>query len=212
MSAKPKLREAVVVEGRYDKNTLSQAVDAVILETGGFQIFSEPERLRMLRNIANARGLVILTDPDGAGFLIRSYLKGSLPMDRVKHAYIPDVFGREKRKSSPSGEGKLGVEGMPTLTLIEALRRAEATFEEDEAAKTVQDRIERSDLYEAGLSGTNGAAERRRVLLRELCLPERLSAGALTDVLSALMSREEFFLLTKRLFFRDHAEERGQEE
>lgn len=189
---KPRLKEAVVVEGRYDKNTLSQVIDGVILETSGFGVFKDDEILALLRRLAKERGLVILTDPDGAGFVIRNYLKGAIDPAQVKHAYIPDRPGKEKRKRAPGKEGKLGVEGMPPQVLLEALRRAGATFEEEGEATASKGRpITKADLYAAGLSGTPDAAERRRALLRRLDLPEHLSPNALLQVLNALYSYEE---------------------
>lgn len=185
-----RVKEVIVVEGRYDKNTLSQIFDAVIVETGGFGIFNDREKLDLLRRLADARGLVILTDGDGAGFVIRRYLKGAIDPAKVKHAYIPDISGKEKRKSSPSAEGKLGVEGMRAEVLIEALQRAGATLDGEFAAP--RDRITKADLYAAGLTGKPGSEERRRALLKRLDLPERLSANALLDVLEVLMGREAF--------------------
>lgn len=185
-----RVQEVIVVEGRYDKNTLSQIFDAVIVETRGFGIFNDREKLELLRRLADARGLVVLTDSDGAGFVIRRYLKGAIDPAKVKHAYIPDVSGKEKRKSSPSAEGKLGVEGMRPDVLVEALRRAGATL--DGEVSEPQARISKADLYAAGLSGTPGSEERRKALLRRLNLPEKLSANALLDVLEVLMGREAF--------------------
>lgn len=185
-----RVREVIVVEGRYDKNTLSQIFDAVIVETGGFGIFNDREKLNLLRRLADVRGLVILTDGDGAGFVIRRYLKGAIDPAKVKHAYIPDVSGREKRKSSPSAEGKLGVEGMRPEVLVQALQRAGATL--DGEASAPRERITKADLYAAGLSGTPGSEERRKALLKRLDLPEKLSANALLDVLEVLMGREAF--------------------
>ena len=124
-----RIREAIVVEGRYDKNTLSQMVDTVIVETSGFGIFKDKERLALLRRLAEKRGLIVLTDPDGAGFVIRSHLRGSIPPEQVKHAYVPDVYGKERRKRRGGKEGKLGVEGMRPEVLEAALRRAGATFQ-----------------------------------------------------------------------------------
>ncbi len=185
-----RVKEVLVVEGRYDKNTLSQVFDAVILETNGFGIFSDGEKLSLLRRLADARGLVVLTDSDGAGFVIRNYLKGALDPAKVKHAYIPDVAGKEKRKRSPSKEGKLGVEGMTPQVLIEALRRAGATLDGETVAPL--ERITRADLYAAGLSGRPDSAARRRALLKKLSLPERLSSKCLCEVLDALVGREAF--------------------
>ena len=188
-----RIREAIVVEGRYDKNTLSQLVDTVIIETSGFGIFKDKERLALLRRLAEKRGLIVLTDPDGAGFVIRGHLRGSLPPDRVKHAYVPDIYGKERRKRQGGKEGKLGVEGMRPEVLEAALRRAGATFldEEGERAAQAGRPITKADFVALGLSGGPGAAERRRALLQRLELPEHLSPNAMLEVLNALFTREE---------------------
>jgi ribonuclease M5 len=187
-----KIKEAIVVEGRYDKNTLSQLVDTVILETSGFGVFKDGERLALLRRLAAARGLIVLTDSDGAGFVIRSYLKGAIPPEQVKHAYIPDVYGKERRKRIPGKEGKLGVEGMRPQVLENALRRAGATILDGEEKAAGERRpITKGDLYAAGLSGAPAAAARRSALLRALDLPGHMSANALLAVLNALYTPEE---------------------
>lgn len=181
----------IVVEGRYDKNTLLQAVDATVVTLGGFGVFNDGEKLAFLRRLAERQGLIVLTDSDGAGFVIRNYLKGALPKDRVKQAYIPDVRGKERRKRRPGKEGKLGVEGMSPQVLLEALRRAGATFL-DEAEETVKkETITKADLYALGLSGGENSAARRRALLRTLDLPEHLTANALLETLNLLYGREE---------------------
>lgn len=185
-----KIREVIVVEGRYDKNTLSQVVDATILETKGFGIFKDKAQLRLLRRAAQARGLIVLTDSDGAGFVIRNYLRGVLPPERVKHAYIPDVPGKERRKAAPGKEGKLGVEGMSPELLLEALRRAGATVEGETAAPT-RGRITKADLVELGLSGGVGSGEMRLTLLKKLGLPEHMSPNAMLQALNLLYTREE---------------------
>ena len=185
-----KIREVIVVEGRYDKNTLSQVVDATILETKGFGIFKDKAQLRLLRRSAQARGLIVLTDSDGAGFVIRNYLRGVLPPERVKHAYIPDVPGKERRKAAPGKEGKLGVEGMSPELLLEALRRAGATVEGETAAPT-RGRITKADLVELGLSGGVGSGEKRLTLLKKLGLPEHMSPNAMLQALNLLYTREE---------------------
>ena len=188
-----RIREAIVVEGRYDKNTLSQVVDTVILETAGFGVFKNQELVALLRRLAEERGLIVLTDSDGAGFLIRSHLKSALPRERVKHAYIPDVYGKERRKRAPGKEGKLGVEGMTPAVLEEVLRRAGATFLEEEAGgRGPKGGITKADLYALGLSGVPDAARRRQALLKHLKLPEHMSANALLPVLNALYDRESF--------------------
>ena len=187
-----KIREAIVVEGRYDKNTLSQLVDTVILETSGFGIFKDGEKLALFRRLAEERGLIILTDPDGAGFVIRNFLKGSIPPDRVKHAYVPDVLGKERRKRAPGKEGKLGVEGMRPAVLEEALRRAGATFLDGSGAEEKpRQPITKADLFALGLSGGPGAGEKRKALLKRLELPEHLSPNAMLEVLNALYSYPE---------------------
>lgn len=185
------VREVIVVEGRYDKNSLSQVVDAVIIETSGFGIFNDAEKRKLLQTMAEARGLIVLTDSDGAGFVIRNYIKGCVDPKLVKHAYIPDIYGKERRKSAPSREGKLGVEGMKPQVLLDALIRAGATFDDEENKKTAP-RISKADMYARGLSGREGSAEKRAQLIKQLGLPERLTADGLLDVLNATMSREEF--------------------
>lgn len=185
------IREVIVVEGRYDKNALSQVVDAVIIETSGFGIFNDAEKRKLLQTMAEARGLIVLTDSDGAGFVIRNYIKGCVDPKLVKHAYIPDIYGKERRKSVPSREGKLGVEGMKPQVLLDALIRAGATFDDEENKKTAP-RISKADMYARGLSGREGSAEKRAQLIKQLGLPERLTADGLLDVLNATMSREEF--------------------
>lgn len=185
------VREVIVVEGRYDKNTLSQVVDAVIIETSGFGIFNDAEKRKLLQTMAEARGLIVLTDSDGAGFVIRNYIKGCVDPKLVKHAYIPDIYGKERRKSAPSREGKLGVEGMKPQVLLDALIRAGVTFDDEENKKTAP-RISKADMYARGLSGREGSAEKRARLIKQLGLPERLTADGLLDVLNATMSREEF--------------------
>ena len=188
------IREVIVVEGRYDKNTLSQVVDAVIIETSGFGIFNDAEKRKLLQTMAEARGLIVLTDSDGAGFVIRNYIKGCVDPKLVKHAYIPDIYGKERRKSAPSREGKLGVEGMKPQVLLDALIRAGATFDDEEKKKSAP-RISKADMYARGLSGREGSAEKRARLIKQLGLPERLTADGLLDVLNATMSREEFLSL-----------------
>ena len=186
-----RIKEAIVVEGRYDANTLRQIVDAPVLETSGFGIFNDKERLNLLRRAAETRGLIILTDSDGAGFVIRRYLSGAIDKNLVKHAYIPDVLGKEKRKSAPSKEGKLGVEGMGPEVILEALRRAGATIE-GESDHPEPAGITKQDFYRCGLSGGAGSAEKRAELIREMELPEHLSANALLTAMNLLMTREEF--------------------
>lgn len=193
-----KVNEVIIVEGRYDKNTLSQFIDGTIIETSGFGIFSDREKLNLLRRLAEKRGLVVLTDSDGAGFVIRNYLKGAIDPKYVKHAYIPDIAGKERRKTAPSKEGKLGVEGMSREVIEAALLRAAVTLREETCDK-YPNMITKSDLYELGLCGGIGSKEKRLTLLRILQLPEKLSSNAFLDVLNALMTREEFMLMAEDL-------------
>ena len=190
-----RIREVIVVEGRYDKNTISQVVDAAVVTLGGFAVFNDREKLSFLRRLAEERGLIVLTDSDGAGFVIRNYLKGALPRDRVKQAYIPDIPGKERRKRSPGKEGKLGVEGMKPVVLLEALRRAGATFEDEAPAAERGKPITKADLYALGLTGGTGSAERRQVLLRRLDLPEHLTPNAMLEALNLLYDRASFLAL-----------------
>lgn len=187
---KPRVREVIIVEGRYDKNALSQVVEAVILTTGGFSVFHDREKLDYFRRLAAARGVILMTDPDGAGFVIRNYLKGALPPEQVKQAYVPDVAGKERRKRRGGKEGKLGVEGMKPEVLLTALRRCGATFEGETAAPRSAD-ITRADLLDKGLMGPN-STERRAALLQTLQLPERLTTTGLLEALNLLLTREEF--------------------
>lgn len=194
---KLRIKEVLVVEGRYDKNALSQLVDGTIIETRGFGLFRDPERMALLRLYAETRGLIVLTDSDSAGFLIRNRIRGSIPAASVKHAYIPDIPGKEHRKSSPSKEGKLGVEGMPPDVLRNALLHAGATLEDTEEVVKPEMRLSKADLYEMGLSGGKNSREKRRLVAKRLGLPERISADGLLEAVNVLLSsgkiRMDFF-------------------
>lgn len=187
-----KIREAIVVEGRYDKNTLSQIVDAPIFETRGFGVMKDRELLRFLRDVAVKRGLIVLTDSDGAGFVIRNYLKGSIPEGRVLQAYIPDVPGKEKRKQQPGKEGKLGVEGMTPEILLAALLRSGATVEDAAESGEPRRRITKKDLYDLRLTGWPDSEERRNSLKEKLRLPRHLSTNGLLEALNVMFERNEF--------------------
>ena len=188
-----KIREAILVEGRYDKNTLSQIVDAPILETAGFGIFKDKKQMALLRSVAEKRGLIVFTDSDGAGFVIRNHIKSAIPGKYLKHAYIPDVYGKERRKAAPGKEGKLGVEGMSREIILEALRRCGATIEGEESASSSQ--ITKQDLVVLGLSGGANSGDKRKLLMKRLNLPEHLSANALLQALNLLYSLEEITTL-----------------
>ena len=183
------VKEVIVVEGRYDQNTLKQIVDADVVCTDGFAIFREKERQALLRRMAEKRGLIVFTDPDGAGSVIRGFLNGITDPRYVKNAFIPDIPGKEKRKSSPSKEGKLGVEGMTPEIILRALRAAGATI--DDAPAPPAGQITAADLYALGLSGGKDSAEKRRRLQRALSLPERMSTKQLLTALNILVKREE---------------------
>lgn len=190
---KPKIKEVIVVEGRYDKNALSQVVDATIMETGGFGVFNNKEKVAFLRRLAQEKGLVVFTDSDGAGFVIRNFLKGALPKDQVKQAYIPDVYGKEKRKRVGGKEGKLGVEGMRPEVLLDSLRRAGVTFLDEESSATPKTPLTKADLMELELTGTPESKSRREELLKKLSLPKHLTTNGMLDALNLLYSREDFF-------------------
>ena len=184
-----RIREAIVVEGRYDKNTLAQIVDAPILETSGFGIFKDKKLLQLLRKVAQTRGLIVFTDADGAGFVIRNHIRSAIPAKFLKHAYTPDILGKERRKAAPGKEGKLGVEGMTREVILEALRRAGATIIGEEMPECGQ--ITKQDMMELGLSGGKDASEKRLALLKKLELPEHMSANALLQALNLLLDLEQ---------------------
>jgi ribonuclease M5 len=192
-----KIKEAIVVEGRYDKNTLSQIVDAPILETSGFGIFKDKQQLSLLRRIAQNRGLIVFTDSDGAGFVIRNHLKSVIPAKFLKHAYIPDIYGKEKRKAAPGKEGKLGVEGMRPEIILDALRKAGATMDGEEV--TARQQITKQDLMALGLSGGKDSSTLRLALLKKLGLPQHMSANAMLQALNLLYSREELVEIIETL-------------
>lgn len=179
---------AIVVEGKYDKIKLSRMVDCPIITTGGFGVFKSDETKALLRWYAEHGGIIILTDSDSAGFRIRGYIKGIVNSGEVKSAYIPDIFGKEKRKQKPSAEGKLGVEGVSEQVIAEALERAGVIGERAEDRR----KITRTDLYDDGLFGGGDASKKRAELLKRLGLPERLSVSGLLDVLNSSMSFEEY--------------------
>ena len=196
---KQKLRQAIVVEGKYDQNTLRQIVDTAIFTTNGFTDMKNPALLRLLQQAAQTTGLVILTDSDGAGFLIRNTLKSALPETGVLHAYIPDLPGKEKRKAAPGKEGLLGVEGMTPEILLKALRDAGAEFADGSTPPPAREPITKQDLFALGLSGGPESAKKRAALLKALSLPAHMSANALLQALNVLFSREEFFAQARRL-------------
>lgn len=196
---KLKLRQAIVVEGKYDQNTLRQLVDTAIFTTNGFTGMKDPALLRLLQQAAQTTGLIILTDSDGAGFLIRNTLKSALPETGVLHAYIPDLPGKEKRKAAPGKEGLLGVEGMTPEILLKALRDAGAEFADGSTPPPAREPITKQDLFALGLSGGPESAKKRAALLKALSLPAHMSANALLQALNVLFSREEFFTQARRL-------------
>lgn len=184
-----RIREAIVVEGRYDKNTLSQIVDAPILETSGFGIFKDQQQMALLRKAAHTRGLIVFTDSDGAGFLIRNHIKSAIDGKYLKHAYIPDIPGKERRKKTPGKEGMLGVEGMTPRVILDCLRRAGATFEDQQATQAGE--ITKQDFVALGLSGGKNSSALRRALIKKLDFPAHMSANGLLQAMSLLYSLEE---------------------
>lgn len=185
-----KIKEAIVVEGRYDKNTLSQVVDAPIFQTDGFGIMHDKQQLELLRKVAQKRGLIVFTDSDGAGFVIRNKLKSCIDGQYLLHAYIPDIYGKERRKSAPGKEGKLGVEGMTPQVIVDCLLRCGATVE-GENIQSQPPQITKQDLVELGLSGGKDSSQLRRNLMKKLDLPEHMSANALLQAVNLLYTLDE---------------------
>ena len=194
-----KIKEVVIVEGKYDRNTLSQVVDCTIIETSGFGVFNDKQKADLIRRLAEKRGIIVLTDSDGAGFVIRNHIKGIVKDGCIKQAYIPDIYGKERRKKVSSKEGKLGVEGMRPEIILEALRKAGATFENEEASSSPRDTITKADFYELGLSGKPKSAALRAKLIKKLDLPEKISTNALLDVVNSLYSKDELYSFVNTL-------------
>lgn len=192
------IKEAVIVEGRYDKIRLESLIDALIIPTNGFQIFSDEKKLALLRKLAAQRGLLILTDSDHAGFLIRNRIASMLPAHQIKHAYIPDIYGKERRKDTPSSEGKLGVEGMPTDVLVRIIEQSGAVA--GESREENADPISRADFFEDGLIGAPDSTKRRRQLLKALELPENMSANALLSVINSVTDRENYYRIVACIY------------
>lgn len=190
-----KISEAVIVEGRYDKLKLSDILDTLIIETNGFHIYKDKEKLKFIRKLAEERGIIVLTDSDHSGFQIRNYISAGIPKNRIKHIYIPDIYGKEKRKDKPSKEGKLGVEGMSREVLLELFSKADIKVNE----KNIENPITNFDLFDAGFSGKPNAKERKSLLLKKLDLPEFLSTNSLLSYLNSSMSKEEFFDIANKI-------------
>lgn len=188
--------QAVIVEGKYDKIRLSSVLDGVIICTDGFGIFTDKDKMRIIRHYADSVGIIILTDSDAAGFKIRSYLKGSVRADRIINVYIPDIFGKERRKALPSKEGKLGVEGMDEKTLYDAFAKAGIT---PGSTSRPAKGIDKLTLYELGLTGAPDAVSRRRRVLEHLGLPGRMTPNSMTDILNTMISPEELRLLCEEI-------------
>lgn len=195
------VKEAIIVEGKYDKIKLSSFIDGMIIETRGFRIFKDKEQMAFIRKMADARGLLILTDSDSAGFLIRNYLKSCIAPDKIKHAYIPDVLGKEPRKTSYSKEGKLGVEGIEKQLLINALEKAGVVVDQDTTSESNEcvRRVTKQDFFEWGLTGRDDSNKKRKQLLKQVKLPEHLTTNAMIDAINSFMSYEEFLLHIQRL-------------
>lgn len=192
---KIKLSQAVIVEGKYDKIKLSNILDAFIIETNGFAIFKDKKKLAFIKKLARERGIIVLTDSDHAGFMIRNYISSGVPKDSIINVYIPDVFGKEKRKDAPSKEGKLGVEGMTKDVILDALDKAGVTSQRVENT----DPVTNFDLYDLGLSGTPNAKQNKKALLKKLDLPEFLSTNSLLSCINNMMTKEELYSIMKEI-------------
>ncbi len=186
-----KVKEAVIVEGRYDKIKLSSLIDALIVETDGFGVFKNKEKMKFIRALAQERGIIVLTDSDSGGFLIRNYISSGIPESRIKHLYIPDIFGRESRKKTPSKEGKLGVEGIDAQILLELFQKEGIAVDDSEN----HDPVTNYDLYHLGFSGTPQAKANKKKLLKAMGLPELLSTNSLLKYINTSMTKDEFIKL-----------------
>ena len=195
-----KIKEAIIVEGKYDKIKLSNFIDGLIITTDGFGVFKNKEKQALIRHLAQTRGLLILTDSDGAGFVIRNFLKGTVPPDKIKNAYIPDIFGKEKRKDKPSKEGKLGVEGISEKILSDAIAKSGVECELSDGYIKSEKQITKSDLFEYGLTGTTNASENRDRLKQALNLPHNMTSNSILDVLNCIMTKDEFIALCDKIF------------
>lgn len=191
------LEQAVIVEGKYDKIKLSSIIDSVIITTNGFSVIHDKEKLEIIRFYARNKGIIILTDSDSAGFKIRSFLKGAVNEGQIINVYIPDIFGKEKRKSSPSKEGKLGVEGIDKELLIKAFEKAGIT---SYASTEKKEKVTKTDLFEMGLTGGENSSERRKRLLKELDMPELLTTNGVLEIINTIMDRDEFIDLCRKIF------------
>ncbi len=190
------LEQAVIVEGKYDKIKLKSIIDAVIITTNGFSVIRDKEKLEMIRYFAKNKGIIILTDSDSAGFKIRGFLKGAINDGKIINVYIPDVFGKEKRKTSYSKEGKLGVEGIDKNVLLDAFGRAGVLSSECAEKKSP---ITKLDLYELGFTGTKDSSEKRKILLSELHMPQLLTTNSMLEILNTMMERDEFIAFAFKL-------------
>lgn len=192
-----KLDRPVIVEGKYDAIKLSGILDALIIKTDGFGIFKNKEKQRLLTRLAKEKGIIVLTDSDGAGFVIRSFISSIVPADKITHVYIPDIFGKEKRKTQFSAEKKLGVEGVEEKVLLDSFKKAGVTASLSGEKRRL---ITKLDLFECGLSGRENSTQKRRELLKKLALPEHLSASSLVKILNTFVTYEEFEKAVKELF------------
>lgn len=189
MKEKIKLTEAVIVEGKYDKIKLSNIIDAFIIETNGFAVFKDKSKLSFIKRLAKERGIIILTDSDHAGFMIRNYISSGVPKEQIKNVYIPDVFGKEKRKNAPSKEGKLGVEGMTKEVILASLEKAGVSS----TSCVCDNPITTVDFYDLGLTGGANSKAKRKAVCKALDLPEFLSTSSLISCINNFMTKEEFF-------------------
>lgn len=195
-----KITQAIVVEGKYDKIKLSSILDAVIVVTNGYGVFKDKEKLAIIRYYAKTSGIIIATDSDSAGFIIRNFLKGAIVGGKITNVYIPDILGKEKRKTAPSKEGKLGVEGIEAGILLDAFKKSGVFLEENDGSISENlQKITKMDLYEDGFSGGKDSSAKRQVLLRKLRLPELLTTGSMLEILNTMLNFNEYKKLVATL-------------
>ncbi len=201
MEEKIKIREAIIVEGKYDKIKLSSVFDTLIIETTGFSIYTDKEKQQLIRKCAKETGIIIFTDSDRGGFLIRNFLNGAIPPENIKHAYIPQIKGKEHRKVAPSKDGFLGVEGVSRQVIVDAVLSASPKISEKKSRL-----ITKADFYALGLSGKEDSAKKRNILKKNLNLPSNLSAGALLQTLNQLFEYDEFISVWEKLLSGENTE------
>lgn len=201
------IKEVIIVEGKYDKIKLKNIIASPIIQTNGFRVFKDKEKVNMIRKAAENKGLLIMTDSDSAGFVIRNFLKGIVPKEKIKNCYIPEILGKEKRKSEFSKEGKLGVEGIEESVLMNAINRSGAVIIGENTIEGIQPQIEKIDFYNLGLTGTDDSAKKRKIILKELNLPTYVTTNAMIEAMNYIFSKKEFYVFVNSHINKDEKDQ-----